>query len=142
MTRMFETLKEHTTPAQGGSDRSFGIVFAVFFAIIGLIPAFYGRSPVWSLLTISIFFLLVAMVAPRLLAPLNRLWTRFGILLHKVVSPLILAIIYFALFTPIGLLMRVFGKDSIARKVDPNSSTYWLKRHPPDPTSDSLHKQF
>ena len=142
MTRMFETLKGHLTPIQGGSDRSFGLVFAVVFAIIGLIPAFDGHSPHWSIVGISGFFLLMALVAPRLLAPLNRLWTRLGLLLHKVVSPLILAIIYFAIFTPMGLLIRLFGKDSIGRKVDPNSSTYWLPRYPPGPPPDTLRRQF
>src|SRR5512134_1321099 len=92
------------------SNRAFGLVFAVVFALIGCLPLLFGRAlKPWAVATSGIF-LLAAMLVPAVLAPLNRLWTRLGILLHHVVSPVALAIVFFVAIVPIGLLMRMFGK--------------------------------
>jgi hypothetical protein len=126
----------------GSSDRAFGIVFAAVFLFVGLLPlAFKGAPRLWSLI-IGGGFLLVALTAPSLLAPLNRLWTRFGLLLHKIVSPLVLGIMFFLVITPIGVVMRAFGKDPLRLKFDKGSASYWIARDPPGPTADSLKDQF
>lgn len=127
---------------QSGSNRSFGFVFASFFGIVGLLPLLTGSaSKPWALIVAGIF-LLVAIVHPRVLAPLNRLWFRFGLLLHKIVSPIMLAIMFFLVITPIGLLMRALGKDPLRLRLDKKATSYWIERTPPGPSPDTLGDQF
>lgn len=127
---------------RGSSNRSFGIVFAVVFALIGLLPlAFGGRVRLWSL-GIGGVFLMMALAAPSLLAPLNRGWLRFGLLLHRIVSPLVLGIMFFLVITPIGLLMRALGKDLLRLKFEKGSTSYWIDRVPPGPPPESVKDQF
>ncbi len=131
-----------TDDVAGGSDRAFGLVFAVVFAVIALYPLLAGNPPrLWSLV-IAAAFAAVALLRAGLLAPLNRLWTRFGLLLHRIVSPLVLGFMYFAVLTPTGLLLRLFGKDLLALKHDPAAQSYWILRTPPGPAPDSLKQQF
>lgn len=126
----------------GSSDRSFGIVFAVVFALIGLLPLAFGGSPrVWSLL-VSAVFLILALAMPRILAPLNRLWLRFGLLLHRIVSPLVLGIMFYLVITPMGLLMRALGKDLLRLRFDQGAPSYWIERSPPGPPPESMKDQF
>ena len=124
------------------SDRTFGNVFAAFFAIIGLLPVLSGRDPRFWALALGGAFLIVAFVAPRVLRPLNRLWMRFGLVLHKIVNPLVLGMMFFVVVTPVGLLMRVFGKDPLRLRFDAEAETYWIVRDPPGPAPDSLNHQF
>ncbi len=133
---------ERRDDVQGSSDRSFGIVFAVVFALIGLLPLVFGHPVRLWALAIGAGFLVVALVVPRVLSPLNRLWLRFGLLLHKIVSPLVLGIMFFLVITPIGLLMRAVGKDLLRLKFDKRSSSYWIERLPPGPPPESLKDQF
>jgi len=84
----------------------------------------------------------VAMLAPTLLAPLNRLWTRFGLLLHRIVSPVVLGIMFFLVVTPMGLLMRAFGKDPLRLRFEKDLPSYWINRNPPGPAPDTLDHQF
>jgi hypothetical protein len=133
---------ERREEVRGSSDRAFGIVFAVVFALIGLLPlAFGGGGRVWAL-AVGAAFLAVALAFPRVLAPLNRLWLRFGLLLHRIVSPLVLGIMFFLVVTPMGLLMRALGKDLLRLKFDERSSSYWIERVPPGPPPESLKDQF
>ncbi len=133
---------ERREEIEGSSDRSFGIVFAIVFAVIGLLPfAFGGGVRLWALL-IGGAFLLVALALPSILAPLNRLWLRFGLLLHRIVSPIVLGIMFFVVITPMGLLMRALGKDLLRLKFDERSSSYWIARVPPGPPPESLRDQF
>lgn len=126
----------------GSSDRSFGIVFAVVFALIGLLPLAFGHGVrVWALL-VGAAFLLVAIVVPGMLAPLNRLWLRFGLLLHRIVSPLVLGIMFYLVITPMGLLMRALGKDLLRLKLERNLPSYWIERSPPGPPPESMKDQF
>ncbi|MBF0311333.1 MAG: hypothetical protein HQL56_17595 [Magnetococcales bacterium] len=116
---------------QGGSDRSFGLVFAAVFVLVGLFPLWHGMDPRWWALAGSGLFLGAALAFPRQLAPLNRLWTRFGALLHRLTTPLILGVIFFLVVTPIGLIMRLFGKNPLALQVDRTATSYWILRKPP-----------
>jgi predicted membrane metal-binding protein len=124
------------------SDRSFGLVFAAVFAIIGLWPLISGDGVrLWSLIIAAIFAAL-ALARPTLLAPLNRLWTRFGLLLNRVVSPLVMGLLFFVVITPIALIMRATGKDLLHLKFDRKAKSYWIEREPPGPAPESIKNQF
>ena len=132
----------HTEHIQGSSDRGFGIVFACVFTIIGLWPLFSdGTVRIWSL-AIAAGFLVVALARPGLLASLNRLWMRFGLLLSKVVNPVIMALLYYVTVTPMGLLMRALGKDLLRLRFEPGAKSYWIERRPPGPDPESMVNQF
>ena len=127
---------------QLSSNRSFGFVFVAVFLIVGLLPLISGgRVRVWSLAVAGVI-LLLALLAADLLAPLNRLWMRFGMLLHRIVSPLVLGIMFFVVVTPMGIVMRWLGKDPLRLKRDPASASYWVPRTPPGPARDSFDNQF
>ena len=112
------------------SNRSFGIVFFVVFLIIAIYPLIYGDElRLWSLV-VSIIFLLFGLVNSKILNPLNKLWFKFGIFLGKIISPLIMGIIFFLIVTPIGLIMRLLKKDLLKLKFNSNSS-YWIKKTEP-----------
>jgi ABC-type sulfate transport system permease subunit len=127
---------------QGSSDRAFGIVFTVVFALIGLFPLLRGREPRLWALGVAAAFLLAALVFPRVLGPLNRLWFRFGMLLHRVVSPVVLGVIYFLVFTPLGVLMRALGKRPLSLSFDSSARSYWVVREPAAPPSETMKRQF
>ena len=113
-----------------GSNRSFGIVFFVVFLIIATFPLINGDElRLWSLI-ISIVFLFLGLVNSKILNPLNKLWFKFGIFLGKIVSPLVMGIIFFLVVTPIGLLMRLLNKDLLNLKFN-NNSTYWIEKTEP-----------
>ena len=112
------------------SNRSFGIVFFVVFLLIALYPLTYGGEiRIWSLI-ISIIFLTLGLLNSKILAPLNKIWFKFGILLGKIVSPLIMGIIFFLVVTPIGFIMRLLGKDVLNLKYNKNKS-YWIEKSGP-----------
>ena len=112
------------------SNRSFGIVFFVVFLLIALYPLTYGGEiRIWSLI-ISILFLILGLLNSKILAPLNKIWFKFGILLGKIVSPLIMGIIFFLVVTPIGFIMRLLGKDLLNLKYNKNKS-YWIEKNGP-----------
>ena len=112
------------------SNRSFGIVFFVVFLLIALYPLTYGGEiRIWSLI-ISIIFLILGLLNSKILAPLNKIWFKFGILLGRIVSPLIMGIIFFLVVTPIGFIMRLLGKDLLNLKYNKNKS-YWIEKNGP-----------
>ena len=112
------------------SNRSFGIVFFVVFLLIALYPFTYGGEiRIWSLI-ISLIFLTLGLLNSKILAPLNKIWFKFGILLGKIVSPLIMGIIFFLVVTPIGFIMRLLGKDVLNLKYNKNKS-YWIEKNGP-----------
>ena len=125
-----------------GSNRSFGLVFAVFFAIIGLWPAIHAAPVRWWALAVAAAFAGVAFLAPRLLQPLNRLWFAFGMLLHHVVNPIVMAAMFYCAILPTALLLRALGKDLLRLKRDPGAASYWIPRQPPGPEAGSMKKQF
>jgi len=112
------------------SNKSFGIVFFIVFLIIALYPMIKdGDIRLWSLI-LSLIFLILGLINSIILTPLNRLWFKFGIFLGKIVSPIILGIIFFLVVTPTGLLLRLFGKDVINLKYN-NNNSYWIKKTGP-----------
>ena len=121
------------------SNRSFGLVFFVVFLIVALWPLKSGEDfRLWSL-TLSIIFLILGVLNSKLLTPLNKLWIKFGIFLGAIVSPVIMGIVYFLVVTPIGLFMRLLGKDLLKKDKVKNVSTYWIKR---DKQKSTMKKQF
>ena len=136
-----ERLSRDEAPA-GGSDRGFGVVFAIVFAAVGLFPLLGGEPPRGWSIAVAGALLAVALVKAHWLAPLNRVWTRFGLLLQRVVNPLVMAVIYFAVVTPTGLVMRALGKDPLRLRRDPAAESYWIHRDPPGPERESMTNQF
>jgi len=133
---------ERDEPAHGSSDRSFGLVFTGVFLVIGLAPLLHDRPMrIWSL-AVAAAFLAVALGRASLLAPLNRLWTRFGLLLHRVVNPIVMGVIFYLAITPFGLAMRLLGKDPLRRGFDRAAASYWIDRTPPGPAPQSMSHQF
>lgn len=129
-------------PVGRSSNRVFGFVFATFFLIVGLFPLLGGGGVrVWSA-GVSAAFLLLALVVPKALGPLNALWMRFGQLLHHVVNPIVLGILFYFVVTPTGLVMRLLGKDLLRLRFDRSAKSYWIERRPPGPRPDSLNHQF
>jgi hypothetical protein len=126
-----------------GSDRNFGMVFAVVFAVIALWPLVRGSAPrLWSL-AIAAAFLGASALRPQLLSPLNRLWFGFGILLHRVVNPVLMFLIYYAAVVPTALFVRLLlGKDLLGLKLNRAAASYWISRDPPGPAAGSMDKQF
>ena len=113
------------------SNRNFGLVFFVFFLIIGLWPLL-GTNEIryWSIF-FSIIFFLLGITNSKLLNPLNKIWFNFGILLGKMISPLVMVIIFFLIITPIGVIMRVFGKDILSLKYNKKNKSYWIEKNGP-----------
>ena len=121
------------------SNRSFGLVFFVVFLIVALWPLKSGEDiRIWSL-ALSIIFFSLGILNSKLLTPLNKLWFKFGILLGSIVSPIVMGIVYFVVVTPIGVLMRLLGKDLLKTTKTKSISTYWMKR---DKKQTSMKKQF
>ena len=128
--------------AAAGSDRTFGGIIAAFFGIIGLSPWFHDKPVRWWALGIAGVFLSAAILAPKSLNPLHRIWLRLGLLLHKITNPLLMGLIYYAVLVPTGLLMRLRGKDPLHLNRDTAASTYWTNRDPPGPAPGSMTRQF
>jgi hypothetical protein len=145
MTRGDDALHENfarPAPVAGSSNRVFGFVFAGFFALVaGYSWCSGGHWWTWYL-TAAAAFGAVALAAPVLLAPLNRLWSAFGLLLHKVMNPLIMGVIFFGVVTPIGLLMRVLNKRPLDLRYHSTDATYWKKRPAEEPNPRAMTQQF
>jgi hypothetical protein len=116
------------------SNRSFGWTFTGVFAV----GAFFYP---WVLALAGVTAL-VTLIRAQWLTPLNRAWMKFGELLHHVVAPLVLGLIYFGLFTPVAIGMRAFGRDVMKRRFEPQAPSYWVKRDPPGPPDDSFRDMF
>lgn len=131
-----------TQRADGSSDRTFGLVFAGLFTVIACWPLLHGEQLRWWAVGIVAVLAALALGKPALLAGPNRLWTRFGILLGNLVGPVAAAVLFYGVFTPLGIIMRLAGKDPLRLKLDPDARTYWIQRAPPGPPPDSLTNQF
>jgi hypothetical protein len=133
---------EHDEVVVGPSDRNFGATMAAVFALIGILGLYKGSShaPVW-LCTAAVFAGLT-LWRPQSLGLANRAWRRLGLLMYRVVNPVIMAILFFGAIMPIGLAMRLFGKDFLRLARDASVPTYWLPRSDPRPPSESMRQQF
>ena len=109
------------------SNRSFGLVFFAFFLIIGLWPIFeYEDVRIWSIIA-AFIFLILGILDSKYLTPLNRFWMKFGLFLGKIISPIVMGIVFFLVVTPIGIIMKIFRKDLLNIKYKKNQS-YWVYR--------------
>jgi hypothetical protein len=128
--------------ATGPSNRKFGLTIAVVFAIVAALEL-YRWSP-WVLLWAALGALMAALALwwPDALAGLNKLWLRFGLLLHRIVSPVIMAFLFYVTMLPIGLILRLFGKDVLHLKWDRKANSYWMKRADQRPQTESMRQQF
>ena len=139
---MTASMSEEFSSAKAGSNRSFGVVFVVAFALIGLFPLVREEAVrVWALL-VSGAFLVPTLVYPQVLAPLNKLWFRFGMLLGRIINPVVMLIMYALVMVPVGLVLHLMRKDLLRLKPDARASTYWIQRTTPGPTPASMKYQF
>lgn len=111
-----------------GSERSFGLVFAGVFAVIGLLPVWHHHPIRWWALALAALFLLVALIRPAVLAPLNKLWFRFGLALGAVMTPVMMGLLFVLAVIPTGLLMKLLRKDPMQRRLSSEAETYWEPR--------------
>jgi predicted membrane metal-binding protein len=136
-----ETLKSNRK-VELGSNRNFGLVFAGVFTVLAVWPLIrHGEAIRWWALAPAAVFLGLALYADHLLAPLNKLWFRFGLLLHSIVSPLVMGALFYGAVTPVALVLRAMGKDILRLKQD-DAKSYWLERTPPGPAKNSMGQQF
>ena len=113
-----------------GSNRSFGVVFFVVFLLISIYPLIINESiRIWSLI-VSLIFLFLGIINSNILSPLNKIWFNFGIFLGKIISPIVMGIIFFLVVTPIGLIMRLIGKDVLNLSYN-DYKTYWIEKTGP-----------
>jgi hypothetical protein len=125
-----------------GSDRSFGLVMTVAFAVFALLNVWHdGRA--WPVLAAAaMLFLMAALLIPAALNPLNRAWLKFGLLLNKLISPIVMGLVFYATVLPTGLVMRAMGKDLLRLKLQPETDSYWIVRRPPGPAPKTMKDQF
>lgn len=131
------------TESQLPSNRSFGILLAGAAALFSAYAEYRDAEilKVWGFLAAALLLGLVAVVAPNLLAPFNKAWAKLGDLMGKVVSPLVLGVIFFVLITPVALIGRLLGRDELRLK-KANANSYWIDRVPPGPAGESFKNQF
>jgi|SRR5688572_7059710 hypothetical protein len=131
----------HDEEVVGPSDRAFGLVFMGVFTIVALLPMWRGAPPRWWALAVAAAFGGLALIWPRALAPANRIWLRIGLLMHRVVNPIVMGAVFYLVVTPFGFVMRrVRGGMSVTRGPDPRAATYWLPRT--DASSSPMNQQF
>lgn len=137
---MLDNRSRSGDPIKVPSDRSFGLTFAAVFSIVGLLPLVSGGSVrIWAL-GAAAAFLLVTWLAPKALHGANLAWAHLGALLHKVVSPVALGVVFVVTFVPIGFIMRLLGKDPLRLRPS-GGDTYWIARGP-DAGERSMRNQF
>lgn len=125
------------------SERSFGLFFGMFFALLAAWFWYSGKT-VWAAgsLAAAVLLTIIAIIAPRMLTCLNRAWFQVGMLLNAVVGPLVLGAIFFLLITPIAMALRLSGRDALCRRYDKSLDSYWIERTPPGPRPESFKNQF
>jgi len=121
------------------SNRNFGLVFFIIFVIVSLWPLTYeGPIRIWTVI-ISLVFLILGLMNSKLLTPLNKLWFKFGTILGVIVVPVVMGVVFFLVVTPIGLVMKIMGRDLLNKKYDKKKRTYWIKR---DTSIGTMKRQF
>jgi hypothetical protein len=124
------------------SERSFGLVFACFFIFVAGLRMLHGHADAAWWAVVAGIFALLAIFWKAPLAPLNRLWARVGRLLHAIVSPLVMGLIFFVAVVPTGLLLRLLGRDLLRLRRDPALTTYWVARTASTARQDAMRDQF
>jgi hypothetical protein len=125
-----------------GSDRSFGLVMAGACAVVSLLNGWHaGRIWPWTT-GLAAIFLIAATLRPVVLIPFNRIWLKFGLLLHRIVNPVIMALLFYGTVLPTGLIARAMGKDLLRLKREPDAASYWIVRAPPGPAPETMKDQF
>jgi saxitoxin biosynthesis operon SxtJ-like protein len=124
------------------SNRSFGALFTIAFAALAGLALWRGNAAFGWLVAASAIFAVVTLIRPDWLMPLNRAWMALAYFLNRLVSPVVLGILYYCMVTPFGFAMRLAGKDPMRRKLDAAAGSYWIERRPPGPPPDSLRDQF
>jgi len=113
------------------SPKSFGVVFSIVFLIVAIYPLINSEGlRIWALI-VSAIFLLLAIVAPKILNLSNKLWFKFGILFGSIIAPIVMALVYFITVLPTGIIMRLLGKNLLKQKLDKNTKSYWIERKEP-----------
>jgi Saxitoxin biosynthesis operon protein SxtJ len=138
---LHEDLNRHQ-PVEGSSDRSFGLVFAVVFALLALAPLRHHQPFRWWAAGGAGGFLVLALALPQVLRPLNAIWLRLGLLMGRIVTPITLGIMFFVVFTPIGWVMRVTNKNPLGLRRDPNARSYWIVRPSGENLGAGMSRQF
>ena len=110
------------------SNRSFGLLFFIVFIVVGLWPITKGETGNIYLIIISLFFLIFGLINSKILSPFNKAWIKFGEILGLIIAPIIMALVYFIILTPISLIVRMFGKDLLGLQFLKKQDTYWIKR--------------
>ena len=127
---------------EGPSDRSFGVTFAVVLSLFAAL-SYWKSGDLWPyLIGAGGLFGLAALLRPGVLAPLNRLWMKFGLVLHKVMTPLIMGLLFFGVMMPFGVVMRLSGKNLLGLKPEGEKASYWVERNPAGPDAASMPNQF
>lgn len=121
------------------NNKSFGLLFFVVFLLIGLYPVYKGNNPNIYFLLISLPFLVLGILNSKILTPLNKAWIKLGEILGRIIAPLVMAIVYFLILTPVSLFVRLFGKDLISMKFNDSLKSYWIKR---EKNLGTMDKQF
>jgi hypothetical protein len=125
-----------------GSERQFGIVMASALTLLSLLNLWRGGTWwIWTLV-LAALFATAAILAPSTLKPLNLAWFKFGLLLHRVLNPVVMALLYYLSVVPTGLIMRAMGNDMLRLKLDPDAESYWIARQPPGPAPETMKDQF
>jgi hypothetical protein len=125
-----------------GSDRSFGFMISAVLVVLTLWNSWHtGRLSPWTS-CLAALFLAAAWLRPSVLHPLNQIWLRFGLLLHKVINPIVMALIFYGAVLPTGLVMRMMGKDLLRLKLQLGTDSYWIVRQPPGPSPETMKDQF
>ena len=124
------------------SNRSFGTLFTVVFALLAALAWWKGSAAFGWLAAVSALFAVVTLLWASWLTPLNRAWMALARVLNKIVSPIVLGVLYYGVVTPFGMVMRAAGKDPMRRRFDTAANSYWIHRQPPGPPPESLRDQF
>jgi hypothetical protein len=124
-----------------GSERNFGITFTIFLAVMAALRAWAGREWEWFA-SAAVIMIVIALAVPSILAPFNRLWYRFGMLLSRIFQPIILGLLFFVTVTPLALIMRLTGKDPLRLQFRKDLGSYWIPREQSRTTGTNLDRQF
>lgn len=123
-----ENYKTKTHTPEIGSNRAFGITFGVVCLLLSTVALYHGKTSGWCALVVATLFFCAAFFKPKVLKPLNSRWFRFGLLLHALINPLLMGILFFIVLTPMALICKMLGKDLLKCKFQKDKQSYWIAR--------------